>query len=111
MLTPQELAYFKQRLEAEKERVLGDIKELETPPDFGNEPGMEDEMSESEEALDDKAVSNSYRRHIADVDAALLRIEKGTYGICEKTGKEIPKEVLEVNPSARFHPDYLKSER
>src|SRR3989344_3104776 len=105
MLTVEELAYFKQRLEAEKKLVLEDIGELESPPNFGNEPGPDDETDEAEESLDNKAISNSYRRHVSEVDAALARIEKRTYGICEKTGKEIPKEALEVNPSIRFHPD------
>jgi len=33
---------------------------------------------------------------------ALAKIKKGTYGICEKTGKPIPVERLEVNPIARY---------
>ena len=37
-----------------------------------------------------------------EIEEALLRIEKGTYGICELTGKKIPKTRLDVNPWARF---------
>lgn len=33
---------------------------------------------------------------------ALLKIEKGTYGICEKCGKEISKERLEALPQAIY---------
>ncbi|KXZ21904.1 TraR/DksA C4-type zinc finger protein [Bacillus nakamurai] len=36
-----------------------------------------------------------------EVNSALERMEKGTYGICEKTGKEIPYERLEAVPYAR----------
>jgi len=111
MLDKDTIIYFKERLEAEKSRVLQDIKELEAPPDFGNEPGPDEETDEAEEALDNKAISNSYRGRIAEIDAALTRIEKGLYGVCEKTGKEIPREALEIHPSMRFHPDYLKHEK
>lgn len=34
------------------------------------------------------------------VQAALRSIEKGKYGICERCGKEIPTERLEVRPDA-----------
>ena len=39
---------------------------------------------------------------LAEVNAALERIEKDTYGICEKCGKPIERERLEANPSARI---------
>ena len=37
-----------------------------------------------------------------EIEEALRRIEKGTYGVCELTGKKIPKTRLDVNPWARF---------
>jgi len=37
-----------------------------------------------------------------EIEEALRRIEKDTYGICELTGKKIPKTRLDVNPWARF---------
>lgn len=37
-----------------------------------------------------------------EIDAALRRIEVGTYGICEMSGKPIPRERLKANPFARF---------
>ncbi len=37
-----------------------------------------------------------------EIEEALRRIEKGTFGICEFTGKKIPKSRLDVNPWARF---------
>lgn len=37
-----------------------------------------------------------------EIEEALKRIEKGTYGICEMSGKTIPAERLEVRPYARF---------
>lgn len=37
-----------------------------------------------------------------EIEEALKRIEKGTYGICEMSGKVIPVDRLEVRPYARF---------
>ncbi|MFA3776156.1 TraR/DksA family transcriptional regulator [Bacillus safensis] len=45
-----------------------------------------------------------------EIDAALKRMEDGTYGICEKTGKEIPYERLKAVPYTRFSIDAKKNE-
>ena len=37
-----------------------------------------------------------------EIDEALKRIAKGTYGVCEMSGKNIPKARLEARPFARF---------
>src|ERR1700759_5631856 len=37
-----------------------------------------------------------------EIDQALKRIDVGTYGICEMSGKQIPKARLEAIPFARF---------
>ena len=39
---------------------------------------------------------------IYEIEEALKRIEKGTYGICELTGKPIPRTRLEAIPWTRF---------
>lgn len=39
---------------------------------------------------------------IYEIEEALKRIEKGTYGVCELTGKPIPKARLEAIPWTRF---------
>jgi len=39
---------------------------------------------------------------IYEIEEALKRIERGTYGTCELTGKPIPKARLEAIPWARF---------
>lgn len=39
---------------------------------------------------------------VYEIDEALKRIEKGTYGICEITGKPIPKTRLNAIPWARY---------
>ena len=37
-----------------------------------------------------------------EIDEALKRIAKGSYGVCEMSGKNIPKARLEARPFARF---------
>jgi len=39
---------------------------------------------------------------VADIDQALLRIDEGSYGSCQKCGKPIPEQRLEVQPTARY---------
>ena len=39
---------------------------------------------------------------VYEIEAALKRIEKNTYGVCELTGKAIPRKRLEAIPWTRF---------
>ena len=41
-------------------------------------------------------------RGMADVEAALAKLKRGTYGICEMTGEPIPAARLEAVPHARL---------
>lgn len=40
-------------------------------------------------------------RRLGDLDAALEREAAGTYGVCERCGRDIPVARLEVRPGAR----------
>jgi DnaK suppressor protein len=39
-------------------------------------------------------------QHLADIDAALLRLDEGTYGICTRCGSEIALGRLQVRPQS-----------
>ena len=39
--------------------------------------------------------------HLAEVDAAIARLDAGTYGVCERCGSPIGAERLEALPAAR----------
>jgi RNA polymerase-binding protein DksA len=41
-------------------------------------------------------------RLLAEINDALTRIERGTFGRCEKCGQEIPRERLQALPYARY---------
>ena len=47
------------------------------------------------------ALVDQAQEHLDQIDAALARVEAGTYGRCEVCGVEIPVERLEARPTAR----------
>ena len=48
----------------------------------------------------DYTLGDNAEQVISEIDAALKRIEDGTYGTCVSCGREIPRERLEANPWA-----------
>ncbi|MBO4204585.1 TraR/DksA family transcriptional regulator [Micromonospora echinofusca] len=42
------------------------------------------------------------RQSLEQITGALTRLADGRYGVCEKCGRDIPRERLEVLPHARF---------
>jgi len=48
------------------------------------------------------------RKLLREIDTALARIEKKTYGTCEGTGKPIGKARLKAKPWARHCVDYAR---
>ncbi len=111
MLSKQELETYKERLLKEKEDLIKQITELETPSDFGDEPGESDETQEAGEDINNASSAGILREGLDDIDHALAKIENGTYGVDENTGEEIPKEALDVNPKLRFHPQHIQEKR
>ena len=51
---------------------------------------------------------DSERKLLREIDNALVRLEKKTYGICEGTGKPISKARLEAQPWARYCVKYAR---
>jgi len=105
---------FKKRLLEEKaqlERDLATIGKKDTERPGGWEPTSGDIEVDSaddnevadklEEIEENNGIVSNLENQLDDVDAALDKIEKGTYGIDEKTGKPIELARLEANPSAR----------
>ncbi|MFZ0139946.1 MAG: TraR/DksA family transcriptional regulator [Aeromicrobium sp.] len=48
------------------------------------------------------ALVEQAREHLAEIDAALVRVTDGSYGACERCGGQIPPERLEARPIARL---------
>jgi DnaK suppressor protein len=53
-------------------------------------------------------MADSERKLLKEIDEALGRIEHQTYGICEGTGKPIPKARLEAQPWAKYCVEYAR---
>lgn len=100
----------------ERERYLQSAKRLQEEAETlaaEREPGdvqFDEESGEGDttavERERDLALSAQARQAVAEIDAALARIEDGTYGICVVSGLPIPKERLEAIPWARERVEY-----
>ena len=47
------------------------------------------------------ALVQQVRHHLAEVDAALARLDEETYGVCERCGEPVGEARLEALPAAR----------
>ncbi|WP_404453989.1 hypothetical protein [Oceanobacillus kapialis] len=68
--------------------------------DYDNHPG--DMGTEQFEQERDAGLNLVREERLREIDDALKRIENGTFGLSEKSGKPIPEERLEVQPTARY---------
>ena len=59
-----------------------------------------DAGSQTFEVQKDFALERNARTLLDGVETALAKLEKGTYGLCERCGKPIPEERLEAIPQA-----------
>lgn len=107
-MNQEQQEHYKQLLLSQRAILEDEIKKLETPPAYEDVPGDEDEVDESTEYFNTTASAGDLRTEVGHIEHALLKIDNGTYGVCEATGKEIPSDVLEVNPTALYHPDYQR---
>jgi RNA polymerase-binding protein DksA len=116
-LTDEELAHFKQILLEKLHQLSGDVDSIESEAlrknradatgDLSSMPiHMADMGSDTFEQDFTLGLMSSERKIVAEILAALKRIQDGTYGICEGTGRPIPKARLEASPWARYCVEY-----
>lgn len=94
--------YFRQKLLAWKEDIIRQTKETLAGlhEDSTQHADIADRAtSETDRALELRA-RDRQRKLIAKIDAALARIEDGTYGYCEETGEPIGLKRLDARPIA-----------
>ncbi len=82
------------------------LAELREPGDvqFDEESGEGDTLAVERER--DLALSAQFREQVEEIDRALEKIGKGTYGMCEISGQPIPRERLKAIPWARERVEY-----
>ena len=104
-----ELQEFKELILQKLEQAKLDYEELRAAITHSSSNGVED-TSPTFKVLEEGASSLSKEesgqlaqrqyKFIQNLEAALVRIENKTYGICRETGKLIPKERLMLVPHA-----------
>ncbi len=91
----QKLLSWKEDIVDETELTLNKLKVDNGPqPDIGDRAAVESERSVQLRTRD------RARKLISKIDAALQRIEHGTYGYCEETAEPISLKRLEARPIA-----------
>jgi RNA polymerase-binding transcription factor DksA len=112
-LTGMDVEHARQLIVSEKERLEGLVREreaegigAESETDSISELSSVDQHqgdigTETFEREKDFSLLEQLEAEIGDLDAALRKIDDGTYGICEVCGKEIEPERLEAVPGTR----------
>ncbi len=108
---------FTESLQREHNRLVSDLKQIATPdprmkgdwdavfPQFeaqetGSHTAREEEEDEVEEYEARIEAEHSLESRLLEVNRALERIQRGTYGKCLTCGKDIPLERLRANSAA-----------
>ncbi len=101
-MSVKQKAYFRLKLEDWKTEILDGAKTTigNLRADSSNHPDMVDRASaESDKALELRT-RDRQRKLISKIDAAIRRIDQGTYGYCDDTGEPIGIQRLEARPTA-----------
>ncbi len=95
-------------LKAARERLVRQLEELgasetgdlRSDVEFGD--GFADAAAATAERTEVLGLIDNLHSVLVDVDAALARIQDGSYGICAKCGEEIGADRLEFRPSSIY---------
>lgn len=103
---------FKSQLEGERlrlselidahERDREDARKTETSADRSPDPGSAEAGSMKFEYEKELSIEKNLQDLLHKVEHALVRVERGSYGVCESCGEAIPVARLEVLPYATF---------
>jgi RNA polymerase-binding protein DksA len=103
-LTAKQVAEFKEQLLGLRERVSGEYNMLSRDNLEANQrdASLSDQGTDTFDREMELNMMGSEQEVLFEIDAALRRIEKGTYGICELTGHPINLERLQALPYVRY---------
>jgi len=118
-LTDIELAKFQQLLLSKRREIIGDVSNMEgealrksrmdAAGDLSSMPiHMADIGSDNYSQEFALGLMDSERKIVKEIDKALSRMEKGSYGICIATGNPIPKARLKAKPWAKYSIEYAE---
>ncbi|MGO8914355.1 MAG: RNA polymerase-binding protein DksA [Stellaceae bacterium] len=101
-MNPLQLEYFRQKLLRWRAELLAESTETlqHLKEESLAEPDLTDRASLETERAIELRTRDRERKLISKIDAALLRIEDGSYGFCEETDEPISLRRLEARPIA-----------
>ncbi|MHC5307352.1 RNA polymerase-binding protein DksA [Bartonella sp. LJL80] len=101
-MNERQKAYFRAKLIAWKSDILREAREtLENlQEENANQPDLADRASSETDRAIELRARDRQRKLISKIDAALERINDGTYGYCEETGEPISIKRLDARPIA-----------
>lgn len=103
-----ELEKFRKLLEEERTDVRRQLSEHGANPDADSFEGMDFDFGFADSAQSTAernrvlAVIEGLRERLTDIDGAIGKLDKGTFGICEHCSTPIAPERLEALPHARL---------
>jgi len=115
-ITPRELEVFRDKILAKRREIVGDMSSMErealrsgSGSNLSNLPlHMADMGTDNYEQEFTLGLMEKDRKLLRDLNDGLAKIQNGTYGICEGTGKPISKARLEAQPWARYSIEYAR---
>jgi DnaK suppressor protein len=101
-MNPLQLEYFRQKLLRWRAELLAESTETlqHLKEESLAEPDLTDRASLETERSIELRTRDRERKLISKIDAALMRIEDGSYGYCEETDEPISLRRLEARPIA-----------
>ena len=101
-MNPKHLTYFKEKLLKWKDELLSESMQTveHLKEENWNEPDLNDRASIEADTNFELRTRDRYRKLIDKIEAALQRIDKGTYGYCDESGEPIGLKRLDARPIA-----------
>ena len=94
--------YFRRKLLAWKEDILEESREtlVALQSENENHPDLADRASSETDRAIELRARDRQRKLIAKIEAAIERLDDGSYGYCEETGEPISSKRLDARPIA-----------
>ncbi|PHR19702.1 MAG: RNA polymerase-binding protein DksA [Hoeflea sp.] len=101
-MNAKQKAYFRAKLIEWRNDILKEARETldHLAEESANHPDVADRASSETDRAIELRARDRQRKLIGKIDAALMRIDDGTYGYCEETGEPISLKRLDARPIA-----------
>lgn len=101
-MSERQVEYFRRKLLSWKDDILRESRETlgHLQSETENHPDLADRASSETDRALELRTRDRQRKLISKIDAAMRRIEDGSYGYCDDTGEPIGLARLEARPIA-----------